>query len=71
MNDFDSYINDDKAEIEDIKKQLEVTKIEVQKPLFKEDELKERMKELDKLNISLNIDEKEKQVLDSSNEEEE
>ena len=29
------------------------------------------MKELDKLNISLNINEKEKQVLDTSNEDEE
>ena len=71
LNDFDSYINDDKAEIEDIKKQLEVAKIEVQKPFFKENELKEKMKELDKLNISLNINEKEKQVLDTSNEDEE
>ena len=71
LSNFDSYINDNKAEIENIKKQIEVAKIEVQKPFSREDELKEKMKELDKLNISLNINEKEKQVLDSSNEEEE
>ena len=71
LSDFDSYINDDKQEIEDIKKQLEVAKEEVQKPFLKEDELKEKMQELDKLNISLNINEKEKQVLDTSNEEKE
>ena len=71
LSDFDSYIERDKAEIEDIKKQIEVAKIEVQKPFSKEDELKEKMKELDKLNISLNINEKEKQVLDTSNEDEE
>ena len=71
LSDFDSYIERDKAEIEDIKKQIEVAKIEVQKPFSREDELKEKMKELDKLNISLNINEKEKQVLDTSNEDEE
>ena len=71
LSDFDSYINDNKQEIEDIKKQLEIAKDEVQKPFFKEDELKEKMQELDKINISLNINEKEKQVLDTSNEEEE
>ena len=71
LSDFDSYINDDKAEIEDIKKQLEVAKVEVEKPFLKEDELKEKMQELEKLNISLNINEKEKQVLDTSNEDEE
>ena len=70
LSDFDSYIERDKAEIEDIKKQIEVTEIEVQKPFSREDELKEKMKELDKLNISLNINEKEKQVLDTSNEDE-
>lgn len=71
LSDFDSYINDDKAKIEDIKKQIEIAKVEIQKPFFKEDELKEKMKELDKLNISLNINEKDKQVLDTSNEDEE
>ena len=71
LSDFDSYIERDKAEIEDIKKQIEAAKIEVQKPFSREDELKEKMKELDKLNISLNINEKEKQVLDTSNEDEE
>ena len=70
LSDFDSYINDNKEEIEDLKKQLETAKIEVKKPFIKEDELKEKMKELDKLNISLNINEKDKQVLDTSNEEE-
>ena len=71
LSDFDSYIEKDKAEIEDIKKQIEVAKIEVQKPFSREDELKEKMKELNKLNISLNIDEKDKQVFDTSNEDEE
>ena len=71
LSDFDSYIERDKAEIKDVKKQIEAAKIEVQKPFSREDELKEKLKELDKLNISLNINEKEKQVLDTSKEDEE
>ena len=55
--------------LEDIEKQLETAKIEVQKPFPKELELKEKMKKLEELNILLKIDEKEKQVLDASNDE--
>ena len=55
--------------IEDIEKQLETAKIEVQKPFPKEEELKEKMKKLEELNILLKLDEKEKQVLDTSNDE--
>lgn len=62
-------IPDQKLRLEDIEKQLETAKIEVQKPFQKELELKEKMKKLEELNILLKIDEKEKQVLDASNDE--
>lgn len=62
-------IPDQKLRLEDIEKQLETAKIEVQKPFPKELELKEKMKKLKELNILLKIDEKEKQVLDASNDE--
>lgn len=62
-------IPDKKLRLEDIEKQLETAKIEVQKPFPKELELKEKMKKLEELNILLKIDEKEKQVLDASNDE--
>ena len=62
-------IPDAKLRIEDIEKQLETAKIEVQKPFPKEEELKEKMKKLEELNILLKLDEKEKQVLDTSNDE--
>lgn len=62
-------IPDQKLRLEDIEKQLEIAKIEVQKPFPKELELKEKMKKLEELNILLKIDEKEKQVLDASNDE--
>jgi len=58
-----------KLRLEDIEKQLETAKIEVQKPFPKELELKEKMKKLEELNILLKIDEKEKQVLDTGSEE--
>ena len=67
----DSPINDYKEEIKDIQKQLEVAKNEVQKPFSKEKELKEKTKELEQINISLKINEKDKQILDTSNESEE
>lgn len=62
-------IPDEKLRIEDIEKQLENSKIEMQKPFPQEDLLNEKMKRLEELNILLKIDEKEKQVLDTSNEE--
>ena len=62
-------IPDQKLRLEDIEKQLETAKIEVQKPFPKELELKEKMKKLEELNILIKIDEKEKQVLDASNDE--
>ena len=62
-------IPDEKLRLEDIKKQLENAKIEVQKPFPQEEELKEKMKKLEKLNILLKLDEKDKEVLDSELEE--
>lgn len=62
-------IPDERLRIEDIEKQLENAKIEMQKPFPQEDLLNEKMKRLEELNILLKLDEKEKQVLDTSNEE--
>jgi len=62
-------IPDQKLRLEDIEKQLETEKKEVQKTFPKELELKEKMKKLEELNIMLKIDEKEKQVLDTGSEE--
>lgn len=63
-------IPDAKLRLEDIKKQLENAKIEVKKPFPQEEILKEKIKKLEEINILLKIDEKDKQVLDSSIEEE-
>ena len=66
---IEDKIPDEKLRIEDIEKQLETAKIEVKKPFPQEEELKEKMKKLEELNILLKLDEKEKQVLDTSNDE--
>ena len=62
-------IPDEKLRIEDIEKQLETAKLEVKKPFPQEEQLKEKMKKLEELNILLKLDEKDKQVLDTSNDE--
>ena len=62
-------IPDERLRIEDIEKQLENAKIEMQKPFPQEELLDEKMKRLEELNILFKWDEKEKQVLDTSNEE--
>lgn len=62
-------IPDERLRIEDIEKQLENAKIEMQKPFSQEELLDEKMKRLEELNILLKLDEKEKQVLDTSNDE--
>lgn len=68
FSDLDLYLKDYTERLEDVKRQLEIAKVEVQKTFSKEDELQEKMRELERVNISLNINEKEKQVLDNSNE---
>ena len=62
-------IPDEKLRIENIEKQLETDKMEVKKPFPQEEQLKEKMKKLEELNILLKLDEKEKQVLDTTNDE--
>ena len=71
LNRIKDYIPNQKEKLEDVNKQLEIAKIEVQKPFIREEELKEKQKQLDELNASLKINEKDKQVLDTSNDEEE
>ena len=62
-------IPDEKLRIENIEKQLETAKMEVKKPFPQEEQLKEKMKKLEELNILLKLDEKQKQLLDTTNDE--
>ena len=70
ISNIPEFIKNIELELEDTKKQLETAKVEVQKPFIKEQELQDKLKELDEINISLNINEKDKQVLDTSKDEE-
>ena len=63
-------ILEEKLEIENLKRQLENAKIEVQKPFPQEQELKEKTKRLEELNILLKLDEKDEQALNMEVEEE-
>lgn len=63
-------IPDERLRIEDINKQLENAKIEMEKPFLQEELLNERLKKQEELNILLKLDEKDKQVLDTSDNEE-
>ena len=51
--------------------QLEIAKIEVEKPFAFEDELKEKSERLNALNIELNLDQKDPAVLDAEPEQSE
>ena len=63
-------ILEEKLEIENLKRQLENAKTEVQKPFPQEQELKEKTKRLEELNILLKLDEKDEQALNMEVEEE-
>ncbi len=51
-------------ELEDIKKQFENAKEECKRPFKQEQELKEKSKRLDEVNVLLNMNEKDKEVID-------
>ena len=53
-----------KIQLEETNKQLENAKDVVKIPFDKEEELKQKTKELDEINITLNLDDKEKEIID-------
>ena len=69
LNDIEKKLEDTKNTLEDTKKQYENAKIEMQRPFPQEEELKEKSKRLDELNIKLNLNEKDKEIIDDGNEE--
>ncbi|MEE1504537.1 MAG: helicase, partial [Acutalibacteraceae bacterium] len=55
-------------ELENIKKQLEIAKVDVEKPFAQEEELRSKMERLNELNALLNVDKKENEIIDSVDE---
>ena len=56
--------------MQETERQFNNAKEEVKAPFNKEEELKQLTKELDEINISLNLDEKDKEILDDEEQEE-
>ena len=64
LNNFSKKIEDSKDELERTKKELEKAKSEVNRPFPQEQELNEKSKRLDELNIKLNLNEKTNEIID-------
>ena len=61
---FPARLEAAKTRKEETVAQLEIAKVEVEKPFAFEDELKEKTERLNKLNVELNLDEKDNAVID-------
>ena len=63
-------LKDEEIKLDDVKVQYENAKEEMKRPFKQEDELKEKSERLDKVNILLNLAEKEKEVIDLADDDE-
>ena len=64
LNNIENKLETAKNNLEDTKKQFENAKLETQRPFPQEEELKQKSKRLDELNIQLNLNEKDKEIID-------
>lgn len=67
---FSKELETTKAKLEETKIQFENAQEAVKVPFDKEDELKQKTKELDEINIELNLDKKDNEILDDEEQEE-
>lgn len=67
LNNIESKIEYTKNQLEDTKKQFENAKQEIERPFPQEEELKQKSKRLDELNIQLNLNEKDKEIIADGN----
>ena len=70
LKDINEILKDTITSLEDTKLQFENAKEEAKRPFKQEQELKEKSKRLDELNIKLNMNDKGKEVIDFSDNEE-
>ena len=64
LNNIENKLETTKNNLEETKKQFENAKLEVERPFPQEEELKQKSKRLDELNIQLNLNEKYKEIID-------
>lgn len=69
INNLSKELDNAKIKLEETQKQFENAKEAVQVPFDKEDELKQKSKELDKINAELNLDKNENEIIDDGEQE--
>ena len=67
LNDIETRLSSIENNLEDTKKNYESAKKEIEKPFPQEEELKTKSKRLDELNIKLNLNNKDKEIIDDGN----
>ena len=67
LNGIDTRLSSIENNLEDTKKNYESAKKEIEKPFPQEEELKTKSKRLDELNIKLNLNNKDKEIIDDGN----
>lgn len=68
LNGIETRLSSVENNLEDTKKNYESAKKEIEKPFPQEEELKTKSKRLDELNIKLNLNNKDKEIIDDGNE---
>ena len=69
LNSIENKLSNTESSLEDTKKNYENAKVEIERPFPQEEELKAKSKRLDELNIKLNLNEKDKEIVDDGGEE--
>ena len=67
LNGIETRLSSIENNLEDTKKNYESAKKEIEKPFPQEEELKTKSKRLDELNIKLNLNNKDKEIIDDGN----
>ena len=67
LNGIEARLSSIENNLEDTKKNYESAKKEIEKPFPQEEELKTKSKRLDELNIKLNLNNKDKEIIDDGN----
>lgn len=65
---LEKVLENEKAELSNTQKQLEIAKEQLQKPFSRDDELKQKEGRLSELNALLNVDKKENEIVNDDNE---
>lgn len=65
LNGFEKRLTESEQQLDELIKQKESAKLEIEKPFAQEEELKEKTKKLEKLTIELKLDEKEPNIIDA------